>query len=299
MSNNLCAIVSDNLDSSIKQQLEAVCSNIMTQSEVDQAENITHQKLLARIEEQKKNGETMLLSAIKGRAFEVHGAKQLQDGRVQVAIAVNLTVLFDIQGIRTDLGTNEQFEAMYRYARGLLYVAPTHKDGTPNPLFNSVASYAQDIAKNPKATFQPNGSLDLRASGRGANLYQLVAQAMGDTGYIIFGVGKVEVQIGDGTSYQLKSVYLNDAVMTPKTGVVNIIELDESLRFIKIAQPTAQSMGIAPRSNQATDMVLPTPVSRNPAEHANNVPVASSTTQGSTGNVPRPVRPTLNIDSIT
>lgn len=297
MSSNLCAIVSDNLDHSIRTQLEAVCQNIMTQSEVDQAENITHQKLLARIEEQKRNGETMLLSAIKGRAFEVHGAKQLQDGRVQVAIAVNLTVLFDIQGTRTDLETNETFDAMYRYARGLLYVSPTHKDGTPNQLFNSVATYAQDIAKNPKASFQANGSLDLRASGRGANLYQLVAQAMGDTGYIIFGVGKIDVQIGDGISYQLKSVYLNEVTMTPKTGVVNVIELDESLRFTKVVQATANP-GMPVRPNQATDMVLPTPVSKNP-EHANNVPAASSTTQGSTGSVPRPVRPVLNIDSIT
>lgn len=297
MSSNLCAIISDNLDASIKQQLESVCSNIMTQSEVDEAENITHQKLLARIEEQKKKGDTMILSAIKGRAFEIHGAKQLQDGRVQVAIAVNLTVLFDIQGVRTDLETNEQFEAMYRYARGLLYVAPTHKDGSPNPLFNSVANYAQDIAKNPKASFQPNGSLDLRASGRGANLFQLVAQAMNDTGYIIFGVSKVDIQIGDGTSYQLKSVYLNDVTMTPKTGVVNVIELDESLRFVKASAPMPQTTN---RLTQPVDMVLPTPVSKAPAEHMNNVPhTASSTTQGSTGNtVPRPVQ-RLNIDSIT
>lgn len=265
--NSLYAIVSDTLDQSIKDQLTPICASLLTQTEVEQAEDALHQKLLARIEQQKANGESMPLSPIKGRAIEIHGAKILQDGRVQMAIAVNLTVLFDIQGTRTDLETNQTFDAMYRYARGLLYVNPTHKDGTPNSLFNNALQYANDIAKNPKAEFSPNGSLDLRKSGRGAGLYQLVAQCMGDSGYIIFGVSQLEVQIGDGKSYQLGNVFLNETVFTPKTGVVNIIELDESLRFTKVvvnntatpATPARQDMVIPNRESVVAPVAPATP----------------------------------------
>lgn len=253
MSSNLCAIVSDSIDAEVLSQIESTCGSIMTQSEVETAENATFDKLNDRIAKQKANGETGL-AAIKGRAIEIHGAKQLPDGSVQVALAVNMSILFNIEGTGTNLETGETFEAMYRYARTLLKVTPSLPDGQPNAFYNQVLGYAQDIAKNPKAEFQPNGSLDLRKAGRGSGLYQMVAAPIGDEGYIAFALTKSVIGISDGVSYQLKDVDLYNVMLTTKTSTVNITEFKSyGFRKAHVAPVNVVNNNV----NKAEDMIIP------------------------------------------
>ena len=166
MAGQYCAIVSDNLDASILKQIEEVAQGyVLTSSDVTALEDDQHSRLLGHIEAQKASGE-MQMAAIRQRAVEIRGAKMEADGRCALAVSINLTILMGIAGLRADLETGATSDAMNRYAKGLLYITGTYPDGTPNPLYGAAATYAADLAKNPKTVFRPNGEVDLAAAGR-------------------------------------------------------------------------------------------------------------------------------------
>jgi hypothetical protein len=221
MTNQLFAIVSDNIRPDILEKIQEKCGTVMTSSEVAQLEDEQYGVLLQYIEAQKLAKVETPMRAIRQNALEIHGAQLQPDGSVKTAYSINLSILFKIDGLRTDLETGETSEALNRYARGVVMVQPTYKSGATNSLYAHVASYASALQRNPKAVFNTNGSVQLMA-GSGITQKKIVCNQ--PDSYVIFSIAQGEVEIGDGTNYMVQTIDVRNCVLMDKTGSSNVIE---------------------------------------------------------------------------
>lgn len=219
----LMAIVSDNLRSDIAEKIHSQCAKVFTVSEVAAMEEDHYGILLRYIEEMKAAG-NVAPRAIKQNALEIHGAQVQPDGTVKTAVSLNLSILFQMEGTRTDLETGENSEALNRYARGAVMVAPTYKSGANNSLYGHVATYASALQRNPKAVFNTNGSVQLMA---GSGITQKKVLLPHDNSYVIFSIHSGEIEIADGISYMIQNIDIRNAVLMDKTGSSNVIEQSE------------------------------------------------------------------------
>jgi hypothetical protein len=220
----LMAIISDNLRADIAEKIHSQCAKVFTVSEVAALEDEHYAILLQYIEAQKAAKVETPMRAIKQSALEIHGAQTQPDGTVKTAVSLNLSILFQMEGTRTDLETGENSEALNRYARGAVMVAPTYKSGANNSLYGQVATYASTLQRNPKAVFNTNGSVQLLA---GSGITQKKVVLNQDNSYVIFSIHSGDIEIADGVSYMIQNIDIRNAVLMDKTGSSNVIEQSE------------------------------------------------------------------------
>jgi hypothetical protein len=220
-----CAIVSDNISPTVLARITEKCGMyVYTQDQIEAMEQDHYDNvILPYIQAQKAAGQIPSL-AIKQNVLEIHGAQHQPDGTVRAAIAINLAILFSLPSVRTDLETGLNYEGVNRYARAGVNIAPNYKSGKAHTFYPAAATYAAELAKNPKVQFSPNGSVILLA---GSGLTQKRVIFKGDQSYVIFSIYESEVEIADGKSYQIKDFDCRNAITMSKTGSSNVIDASE------------------------------------------------------------------------
>lgn len=248
-----CALVNDHAPESMVKAMVAEGYTIFTITDLVNAQKQNDSKVQLAY--------TSSGNSITQFPYEVHGARFDSTGRLVVAISMNLTQTFGLQGVRKDITTGVETPG-FRHARTSVVISPD------NSLYAPLSAYAKELEAL-GAEFLPNNTVQLNGT-RGKGLYQQVLNLSGDEySHMLFTVEQRALTnnevSADGFQYVISDITLYDVLVTRKTAMTAIIE-ESKTRFVPLRVPAAP---IAPVTNLGVNRTTPVAPPAPPAPSAN------------------------------